>query len=99
MGDLVADRRSAAYSLRQRGRLAPDERLLVVEDRAGMLHAAEGEGGCEQEVEVLGAVELARVARRRHRAPWVWNAEVRREPLLRALVERDQGVRVHLLRA
>lgn len=41
----------ATEALRQRRRLAEDEAVLVVEDRADMLHAAERKGWREQQVE------------------------------------------------
>ena len=52
VADLVIDGLVAAEALGQRRRLAKDEAVLVVEDGADMFHAAEGEGGGEQQVEL-----------------------------------------------
>ena len=61
--------------------LAEDEAVLAVEDRAGMLHAAEGKRRREHEVELLERV----------RPP-----EVALHPVERAAVEREQRVQVRL---
>ena len=50
MRDFVIDRRGTPEPLWKRRPLAEDEAVFVVEDRAGMFHAAEGEGGREDDV-------------------------------------------------
>ena len=56
VGDFVENCRKAAKPARERGALAEDEPVLVVEDGAGVLHAAKGKGGGEDEVELLERV-------------------------------------------
>ena len=61
------DLAGAADALRQRRRLAEDEAVLVVEDRADMLHAAEGKGGRKHQVELgEGKGDLEPVAEPAH---------------------------------
>src|SRR3984957_13122808 len=53
MGDLVEDRGLAPESLHESRALPIDEALLVVEDRARVLHPAERERWREDDVELL----------------------------------------------
>ena len=76
----VEDRRLATEQLAERGALAVDEAFLVVEDRAGMLHAAKGKRRREYHVELLEGKALRRV---------------RLQPREGACVQRKEGVELH----
>ena len=79
--DLVEHRGGAAQPLRQGRPLAEDEPVLVEEHRARVLHPPEGEGGREQELELVERIGAG---------------EVPLHPRQRALVRREQRVEVRL---
>jgi hypothetical protein len=81
VGHLVQDGRVSSEPTGQGGPLAEDEPVLAVEDRAGMLHAAEWKGRGEDEVELLERIRPAKVLR---------------HPLEGPVVEGEQGVEVGL---
>jgi hypothetical protein len=84
VGHFVENRRLPAKQLRLRGTLAIDEALLVVEHRAGMLHATKRKGGRQQKV-VL--------------AKRIWHTKPVAKPTERQRVGRNQRIGLGLLRA
>ena len=82
VGHLVQDRGEATELARQRGSLAEDELVLVVEDRTRVLHAAERKRGREHKIELLKRIRPREIAL---------------HPPEGAVIEREQRVEVGFL--